>query len=549
MNQETFNKIVAFVVEHSSDVNERKSLLNRALYGCKVLTKIDYAGNARDYTTHLVQTLVSYGSCSQGKQSIVTLLETIASELVGKEKEAAISELIGEILSTSNTQQNMVLESEMSARTFQTTTLPSHTNKSENAKLEQNPQEEALLRIREAKDEGLEKLDLTGLGLEELPTEIWKLSQIKTLYLNQNSLRSVSPNIDRLSELEQLSLTANKLSSLPPEIGSLNNLKLIFLNRNQLKTLPSEFWDLVNLIGLYLAENQLAQLSPEIIKLKNLERLYLNHNQLLSLPIEIGGLPKLGRKFTVREGNSLSEIPEIVVNGGNRRIRQWLKEQFDKQNDGDELDEEEMLYRRVLSNSNDTAIVAIEEIRYRGLWNELLQRLLNKNSRISLRKVSWQRAKLSGVNLQKADLYKANLKGAELINTDLQEAYCEFAIFSESELRKGKLQKTNLVDADFSKADLQRANLQDARLFRTNFQGANLCDASLRDAQFVDSTRFDGDTILPDARFQGYDEEGNEVYDKYWTPNTDMTLYTDSERPDFWKPEWVKKQHGQDSAE
>jgi len=33
-------------------------------------------------------------------------------------------------------------------------------------------------------------------------------------------------------------------------------------------------------------------------------------------------------------------------------------------------------------------------------------------------------------------------------------------------------------------------------------------------------------------------------FDKYWTPETDMTRYTNPEHPDFWQPEWAKESEG-----
>ena len=49
---------------------------------------------------------------------------------------------------------------------------------------------------------------------------------------------------------------------------------------------------------------------------------------------------------------------------------------------------------------------------------------------------------------------------------------------------------------------------------------------------------FDERTVLPDAEHTGYDANYNRVYDKYWTPDTDMTRYTDPNHVDYWQPEW-----------
>ncbi len=62
-----------------------------------------------------------------------------------------------------------------------------------------------------------------------------------------------------------------------------------------------------------------------------------------------------------------------------------------------------------------------------------------------------------------------------------------------------------------------------------NLQGANLGAANLN-------------VVQSDAIITGQDAKRNPIYDKYWTPDTDMTRYTDPNHPDFWQPGWAKDQ-------
>lgn len=100
------------------------------------------------------------------------------------------------------------------------------------------------------------------------------------------------------------------------------------------------------------------------------------------------------------------------------------------------------------------------------------------------------------------------------------------------ELLKGvNLSKANLKGANLRKANLrdtklEYANLQYVRLYKANLQGADLKDAILQDAD-LRAVKFDKKTRMPDS--------------KYWTPETDMTRYTDPNHPDFWQPDWVTK--------
>jgi len=43
----------------------------------------------------------------------------------------------------------------------------------------------------------------------------------------------------------------------------------------------------------------------------------------------------------------------------------------------------------------------------------------------------------------------------------------------------------------------------------------------------IEGAQFDEDTILPDGT--------------HWTPETDMTRFTNPKNPDFWRLEWVKE--------
>jgi hypothetical protein len=88
-----------------------------------------------------------------------------------------------------------------------------------------------------------------------------------------------------------------------------------------------------------------------------------------------------------------------------------------------------------------------------------------------------------------------------------------------------------LGEASLHAANLQYANLQSTHLDHTNMMGANLMEADLQNAVmpiFNDrpSTSFDENTILPDGT--------------RWTPETDMTRFTDPAHPDFWRSDDVE---------
>src|SRR5258706_9870417 len=91
-------------------------------------------------------------------------------------------------------------------------------------------------------DEGrLLYLDISGLGLLQLPSEIWQLTNLESLYLNNNQLSQLPIEIGQLTNLESLHLSNNGLSQLPAEIGQLTNLEWLRLDNNlTLVTPPPE---------------------------------------------------------------------------------------------------------------------------------------------------------------------------------------------------------------------------------------------------------------------------------------------------------------------
>jgi hypothetical protein len=142
--------------------------------------------------------------------------------------------------------------------------------------------------------------------------------------------------------------------------------------------------------------------------------------------------------------------------------------------------EKERLVLQMGSPDNALALEAVRVLKARGRWG------FGEDTTL-------QKAYLVDANLKGADLLEANLEGANLGGADLQRA---------------DVLGVNLEGADLRWADLQGADLQE-----TNLQGANL-----------DEVIFDEKTNLPDY--------------SNWTPDPDMTRFTDPDHPDFWRSNW-----------
>ncbi|NGX37263.1 MAG: E3 ubiquitin-protein ligase sspH2 [Chlamydiae bacterium] len=156
----------------------------------------------------------------------------------------------------------------------------------------------------------LQLLDLSNNQLTSLPPEIGQLLQLQGLNLHGNQLTSLPPEIGQLTQLDTIVLDNNKLTSLPPEIGQLLQLRWLNLHSNQLTFLPPQIGQLDRLIQLGLSNNQLTELPSEIGQLHRLNQLVLNNNQLTKLPSEIGQLDRLDQLNLIN--NQLTELPSEI---------------------------------------------------------------------------------------------------------------------------------------------------------------------------------------------------------------------------------------------
>jgi hypothetical protein len=96
MNPKLFNDIVQFLTEHLGKDDDRRARVERALYGCRVLEQINWGGTTSTFAVNLVTTLVNFGECEPGTPALITLLESLKSQ-VGGNKQEAINRLIAEI--------------------------------------------------------------------------------------------------------------------------------------------------------------------------------------------------------------------------------------------------------------------------------------------------------------------------------------------------------------------------------------------------------------------------------------------------------------------
>ncbi|XP_068967838.1 CCR4-NOT transcription complex subunit 6-like isoform X2 [Bombus flavifrons] len=102
------------------------------------------------------------------------------------------------------------------------------------------------------------ELEITG-SIRNLSPNLWQMTHLTALYLNDNSLQRIPSEIGRLVNLRALDLSSNKLRSLPAELGDLIYLRELLLNQNYLRVLPYELGKLFQLQVLGLQGNPLSK--------------------------------------------------------------------------------------------------------------------------------------------------------------------------------------------------------------------------------------------------------------------------------------------------
>jgi hypothetical protein len=121
--------------------------------------------------------------------------------------------------------------------------------------------------------DALEVLDLRGSNMEELPSWIRTLKNLRELNLaGTMNLKKLPKCIGSLEKLHPLILTGSNIKALPYSIGQMKSLKILNLSHtSQLKILPNEIFFLTKLEVLDLTCSKITSLPDYIERLQNLK--------------------------------------------------------------------------------------------------------------------------------------------------------------------------------------------------------------------------------------------------------------------------------------
>ncbi|ERN07448.1 hypothetical protein AMTR_s00019p00251160 [Amborella trichopoda] len=164
-------------------------------------------------------------------------------------------------------------------------------------------------------EEELEAMDMSGLGLEKVPSSpSINLAVISKLDLSNNNLESIPESlIARLLNLAIMDVHSNQLRLLPNSIGCLSKLKVLNVSANLLETLPKTIENCKALEDLNATFNNITTLPDTIgFELLNLRKLSLSSNKLPHLPYSTSHLTSL-RVLDIRL-NCLRSLPQDLEN-------------------------------------------------------------------------------------------------------------------------------------------------------------------------------------------------------------------------------------------
>jgi hypothetical protein len=151
---------------------------------------------------------------------------------------------------------------------------------------------EVKTRIRLCRENRSYSLDLSDLGLEQVPHEIKELKSLQSLNLSENALTELPDFIGSFASLKHLNISYNRVAALPQEIGGLACLETLNIRCNVITAIPDTIGNLAMLSSLDASHNRLSALPETLNALSLLEHCNIKGNYIPHLPEKIASLIK-----------------------------------------------------------------------------------------------------------------------------------------------------------------------------------------------------------------------------------------------------------------
>ncbi|UXI18008.1 uroporphyrinogen decarboxylase [Sarcoptes scabiei] len=174
----------------------------------------------------------------------------------------------------------------------------------------------------------LENLNVFNNFITEIPESICNLNKLKVLNLGMNNIHTLPNGFDRLNQLEVLDLSYNFLNehSFPPEFFALENLKALYLSDNDIEILSPNVAELKNLIIFAIRDNHLINLPDELCLLERLRELLIQNNRIRMIPPDLAGTDLNSPRGIIRmEGNILETDLADQLRLGISHVFEYIK--------------------------------------------------------------------------------------------------------------------------------------------------------------------------------------------------------------------------------
>lgn len=197
-------------------------------------------------------------------------------------------------------------------------------------------------------------LELTKMGLLNLPVQFFHFQKLTTLSLANNNL-TIFPKVICTLPLSELDLSYNRLKELPEEICNLKNLKSLSVYTNLLVKLPQKIHQLIHLRLLDLAHNQLTTVPHSICYLPFPVALYKNkppvYNERMRIMRTAGPENSYTEFFNIEllkaeratpSSNPLADLYKSIISGNKqgRQLESYVNNLFE--------DDKALLYKMII---------------------------------------------------------------------------------------------------------------------------------------------------------------------------------------------------------
>ena len=126
------------------------------------------------------------------------------------------------------------------------------------------------------------KLNLSNLGLTEIPENVYLYTNLTKLVLSGNQIKIIPKDILKLKKLKTIDLSKNKIKNLQSSLFKLPKLRTLNLYHNEITALPKQFYE-SSKTCLIAGHNQIK--SIDLRKIHNIESIDLTYNLLTSISI------------------------------------------------------------------------------------------------------------------------------------------------------------------------------------------------------------------------------------------------------------------------